>query len=67
MTEALAFSGFDAASLDLVFLDPQAALFGQIAVAGQVLEPVAQAVAVEATPVVRPGPGTDPNRPPRLK
>lgn len=67
VTEALAFSGFDAASLDLVFLDPQAALFGQIAVAGQVLEPVAQAAAVEAAAVVRQGPGTDPNRPPRLK
>ena len=65
VTEALAFSGLDAAALDVVFLE-DGALFQRIVKAGRVLEPVARAVKVEA-PVQRQGPGTDPARPPRLK
>lgn len=67
VTEALAFSGVDAAALDVVFLKPEAALFRRIAEAGQVLEPLIRALAVETAPVQRQGPGTDPMRPPRLK
>lgn len=67
VTEVLAFSGVDAAALDLVFLAPQAALYQRIAGAGRRLEPVVPPVRPQNPPVVRQGPGTDPERPPRLK
>lgn len=64
VTEALAFSGLDAAALDLVFVAAEAALFRRIASAGRVLqgaEPVAEVESVST------GPGMDPQKPPRLK
>jgi len=65
VTEALAFSGLDAAALDLVFTEPDAPLFARIARAGQLLAPLARApVAPQAAPKA---PGTDPDRPPILK
>ena len=66
VTEALAFSGLDAAALDLVFTEADAPLFARIAQAGQVLQPMARAPETE-TPTAPKGPGTDPDRPPRLK
>jgi hypothetical protein len=65
VTEALAFSGLDAAALDLVFTEPDAPLFARIAQAGQLVQPMPQAPRVE--PLAPKGPGTDPDRPPRLK
>ncbi len=68
VTEALAFSGLDAASLDLVFCAPESTLFGRIANAGQVMRPLMAPMPVEIPLALAPqGPGTDPNRPPRLK
>ncbi len=66
VTETLAFSGLDAAALDLVFTDPDAPLFARIAQVGQVLQPLAPKL--DVAPFVAPkGPGTDPDRPPILK
>ncbi len=66
VTEALAFSGLDAAALDLAFVAPEAALFQRIAQAGRVLEAVAPMAVVESV-VEAKGPGMDPAKPPRLK
>jgi len=66
VTEALAFSGLDAAALDLVFTDSDAPLFARISQVGQVLQPTPRAP-VEAPLATPKGPGTDPDRPPRLK
>ena len=64
VTEALAFSGLDAAALDLVFVSAQAPLFARIAQAGRVL----RGAEVVAAPVAVPkGPGMDPDMPPYLK
>jgi hypothetical protein len=66
VTEALAFSGLDAAALDLVFTEPDAPLFVRIAQAGQMVQPMPRAP--DDSPAAAPkGPGTDPDRPPRLK
>ncbi len=66
VTEALAFSGLDAAALDLVFTDAGSPLFDRIAQAGQVLHPVMRAAVVD--PVAAPkAPGSDPDKPPRLR
>ncbi|MBI1172648.1 SseB family protein [bacterium] len=67
VTEALAFSGLDSAALDLVFTTPEAALFGRIARAGLVLQASARPLAEAPAPMAPRGPGTDPDRPPRLK
>jgi hypothetical protein len=67
VTEALAFSGLDAAALDLVFTAPDASLFSRIARAGLVLRPPVRAVEPAAAPFVPQGPGMDPTKPPRLK
>ncbi|MGV8986420.1 MAG: SseB family protein [Cypionkella sp.] len=67
VTEALAFSGLDAAALDLVFTSAETVLFGRIARAGQLLKPPVRAIEPQNPPVVPQGPGTDPNRPPYLK
>lgn len=64
VTEALAFSGLDAAALDLVFTTSGSPLFERIARAGQVLQPVVRAVAPALVPKA---PGSDPDRPPRLR
>lgn len=68
VTEALAFSGLDAAALDLVFAEAGQPLFGRIAAAGLVLQPLVRMA--DETPAAAPaqprGPGTDPDRPPRL-
>jgi hypothetical protein len=66
VTEALAFSGLDAAALDLVFTEADAPLFARIAQAGQQLQPMPRAP-VTGTATAPKGPGTDPDRPPRLK
>ncbi len=66
VTEALAFSGLDAAALDVVFVVAEAALFQRIARAGQVLRGAALGAVAEAVAPPQ-GPGMDPERPPRLK
>ena len=66
VTEALAFSGLDAAALDLVFTEADAPLFARIAQAGQLLQPMPRAPVTETATAPK-GPGTDPDRPPRLK
>jgi hypothetical protein len=65
VTEALAFSGLDAAALDLVFLAPDAALLRRIGQAGLVLRGAEPAAAPDR-PASK-GPGTDPEKPPRLR
>lgn len=67
VTETLAFSGLDAAALDLVFLAPQTALFSRIAAAGVILRPPEPAAPAPEPATAPPGPGMDPARPPRLK
>lgn len=64
VTEALAFSGLDAAALDLVFTEAGSPLFQRIAGAGLELRPVVRPV---EAPAPAKAPGTDPDRPPRLK
>lgn len=64
VTEALAFSGLDAAALDLVFCAGDAGLLRRIAAAGLSFrgpEPVAQEAVTPSAP------GSDPARPPRLR
>jgi len=66
VTEALAFSGLDAAALDLVFTEAEAPLFARIAQAGQILQPLTRVAPPEPAAAPK-GPGTDPARPPILK
>ena len=66
VTEALAFSGFDAAALDLVFVALEAALFQRIAKAGRVMRGAEPLVAAQVSAPAK-APGMDPERPPRLK
>ena len=66
VTEALAFSGLDAAALDLVFTEIDAPLFARIAQAGQLVQPLPPVPAAEAALAPK-APGMDPDRPPRLK
>lgn len=65
MAEALSFAGLDAAALDVVFLAPEDAALARIAAVGQAfdLPPPAE------VPKVQPpaAPGSDPDRPPRLR
>ena len=65
VTEALAFSGLDAAALDLVFTEAGSALFQRIAAAGLTVQPLPRAAAPQ--PAAPQGPGTDPAKPPRLR
>lgn len=65
VTEALAFSGLDAAALDLVFTTANSGLMQRIGQAGQMFrgpEP-----AVVAAPPAAKAPGSDPDQPPRLR
>lgn len=64
VTEALAFSGLDAAALDLVFCEGDAPLLQRIGAAGLAFRGP-EPVAVEA--VAPAAPGSDPARPPRLR
>ena len=66
VTEVLAFSGLDAAALDLVFLPGDAPLFQRLLRAGLTLNGPAPA-AETVIPAERKGPGMDPQRPPVLK
>lgn len=65
VTEALAFSGLDAAALDLVFTEPDAPIFARIAQTGHLLQPLPRTPA--PPPAAPKAPGTDPDRPPLLK
>jgi hypothetical protein len=65
VTEALAFSGLDAAALDLVFTEAGSPLFQRIAAAGLVVQPAPRAA--DPGPTVPKAPGTDPDKPPRLR
>lgn len=67
VTEALAFSGLDAAALDLVFLAPDAALLQRIGRAGLTLRGAELVVVAENPAPAAKGPGMDPERPPYLK
>lgn len=65
VTEALAFSGLDAAALDLVFTIPESGLMRRIAQRGQMFR--GPAPALQPAPTARQAPGSDPDRPPRLR
>lgn len=67
VTEVLAFSGLDAAALDLVFLPAESGLFLRIRAAGVTLRPKVDTPAPAAPAAAPTGPGMDPERPPRLK
>lgn len=66
VAEALAFCGLEAASLDVAFLPgdaPAARAMAQAALRLDLPEPPA----APSEPAARPGPGTDPDRPPKLR
>lgn len=65
LAEALAFSGVDAAELDVTFLDADAPALPHLLREGQVFQVPPPAVAAE--PPVPPAPGSDPAKPPRLR
>lgn len=64
VNEALIFSGLEAGALDVVFLPATDARLGLMQVQGLVLDMTAQAAVVAEAP--KP-PGTDPDRPPKLR
>ncbi|MGL4322314.1 MAG: SseB family protein [Paracoccaceae bacterium] len=64
VNEALIFSGIDAAEIDVVFLSAADARVGLMQVQGLVLDMTAPAPAAAAAP--KP-PGSDPDRPPKLR
>lgn len=65
VTEALAFSGLDAAALDVVFLTPEDPALGPLARVARAFE-VPRPVAPSA-PVAPRAPGSDPDKPPILR
>ena len=65
MAEALSFAGLEAAALDVVFLNAEDAALRRIAAVGHVFE-IAPLVMPE-TPMAPRAPGSDPDRPPRLR
>jgi len=73
VTEVLAFSGLDAASLDVVFVGPDAEILRRMAEVGQgIAGPDVKSPSVEAPDQVRGGmapvgPGMDPSKPPKLR
>ncbi|WP_114966285.1 SseB family protein [Alkalilacustris brevis] len=64
--EALAFSGLEAAALDVAFLDAEDALLPRLARVGLRFD-LPEPEAAPEPPGPRPAPGTDPERPPRLR
>lgn len=65
MAEALSFAGLEAAALDVVFLNAEDPALRRIAAVGHVFE-IAPLVMPE-TPMAPRAPGSDPDRPPRLR
>ncbi|MFZ9198976.1 MAG: SseB family protein [Paracoccaceae bacterium] len=65
MAEALSFAGLEAAALDVVFLSAEAPALRRIAAVGHAFE-IIQPMIPDA-PVSAPAPGSDPDRPPRLR
>jgi len=65
--EAIAFSGADAAGLDVAFLDPDAPAAREIAAVGQQIEMPATTPAAPEKPDTPAAPGMDPEKPPRLR
>lgn len=65
MAEALSFAGFEAAALDVTFVEAASPVLARMLAVGRVYD-VPAPVQAEPAPV-RPAPGSDPSKPPRLR